>query len=385
MKISRNDLRRMILETLLREQASDVQGTGAGARKTKEKYDAKSDFIKAQIEETIKTTVSKTAGEESFNGVITVGRFRAEVTRANPEALGKAIERDLENNAYLKQLQKSLKVGRAFKITVNKAQNVEPDAKVEEEKPAETKEVPDEYGPMGNEDLYIYRVNKATGCWETKKKESQGAWISLKNNAKATNTLDNKYPEARSNEDKARCNPSASKKGASAQGSRGTNSLTDVVNTAIDGGILSVTTTNQVPALNSETGINVAFNVSELNLLGEDLGLNNLPSQPGYLIIKKQKSGKGGPDNLIVGAAVLQVKENGTDVLYLGPNKETKGSQTLEQIKLNDFEGAESTWGANLIAPGMLQKIVNYLNSNVNESYGKSHATLIRERYWGRY
>ena len=385
MKISRNELRRMILETLLREQDDGgVEGAGAGARKTRYDNEDESNALKSSIEAVVKRIVKDTAGEKSFNGVIRVGKMRTEVTRAEPEELGQKIERALEADKDLKAYKGSLKVGRAFKITVNKEKNVEPNANAEEVKPDETRKVPDEYEPTSDKDPYIYRVNKDTGCWETKQKDSKGAWISLRNNAKATDVLDSKYPGARTAKDKAKCKPSASKKGAPAQGSRGTNSLTKAVNTAIDNSILSVTTTSQVPALSSETGINVAFNVSDLEMLGGTLGLY-LPDQPGYMIIKKQKSGPGGPDNLIVGAAVLQVKENGTDVLYLGPNKETKGNQTYGDIKLRDFEGAESTWGANLIAPDMLQKIVNYLNGNVNESYGKSHATLIRERYWGRY
>ena len=170
MKISKKDLRKIIFETVLREQAGDVQGTAAGARKTKVDAD-KSDILKSNIEKSVKQIVSKVAEKNSFRGMITIGKKRTEVTKAEPQELGKKIERALESDSVLKGYKESLKVSRAFKITVNKAQNSEPTADVDTKGEEEAKKTTDDWKAYEGETDWLYKIEgeSPSQIWVTKK------------------------------------------------------------------------------------------------------------------------------------------------------------------------------------------------------------------------
>jgi hypothetical protein len=394
MKISKNELRKMIFETVLREQEGNVQGAGTGAKKTNTPDKEEAGRLKSNIENKVKQIVSKVAGNDSFSGMITIGKKRTEVTRAEPKELGQKIERALESDKDLKDYKESLKVGRAFKITVNKGKNDAPAAEV-----VDTPEEPESrkaqaYGPISNEDPYIYRVNTETGCWETKKKDGGGNWISLRNNEKATDVLDGHYPKARTDEDKKKCKPNAAKGGskpAAKANDENDTALTVTIknlNNALSGFTLSnvgrlSTESTKYKAFEIKQDIVTISDIIEAISGGRGTYLNMNENQKlAYIFLKLDDK------NQVSSLAICSASSKGLNGMYFNSAGQwTRKLITNEQVKFeNGKKNSALADGSNWI-PDILNAL-DEIKSGTNESkdtYGKSHGTLIRERYWGRY
>ena len=73
------------------------------------------------------------------------------------------------------------------------------------------------------DDIYHYKVDKDTGCWITKKKSST-KWLKIKGNPrikdwkKVMAALDKKFPQARSEDDKQRCDAASPEKRKAGEG-----------------------------------------------------------------------------------------------------------------------------------------------------------------------
>jgi hypothetical protein len=365
MKISKNELRKMIFETVLREQEGDVQGAGAGARKTNTPNKEEAGRLKSDIENKVKQIVSKVAANDSFRGMITIGKMRTAVTRAEPEELGQKIERALEADTNLKDYKEALKAGRAFKITVNKEKNSEPTAAVEDEKKkSEAKpESPDtesekdnknQYEPINRDDPFIYRVNTETGCWETKKKESGNRWLSLRNNQRATDVLDKKYSGARSDDLKNKCKTSASK---STGGKPKPNPPSP--------------SEPPIPSVIKHDGTTYYYNTWEGNL---DRFVNAAPGFKKYI-----------NDNInLKNERCLFNRQNNNILVYDQEGNFYNYSITSNKIEYPAPDATTTPENINYYKK-MFNEILREGKVITNESYGKSHATLMRERYWGRY
>ena len=120
MKISRNELKQLIEETLSEQQSSIASTTPKKTRAPSGGERA----IKLDIEGFVKSVVDDVVGDKSINAMITVGRSAIYVTRVTGDAsdMGKEIKRALKDDPDLSVARKDLKRMRAVKITYDKVE-----------------------------------------------------------------------------------------------------------------------------------------------------------------------------------------------------------------------------------------------------------------------
>ena len=109
----------------------------------------------------------------------------------------------MTQNEWGQYQEASVKVAKEVEKAVSEAEeNVE--AELEGEDEASVRE---EIYTTSETDPWEYKVSEDTGCWLTRKKADAplGAFKSLGNNARATRILDEKFPEARTADQKADC------------------------------------------------------------------------------------------------------------------------------------------------------------------------------------
>lgn len=242
MKISRRDLRKIILESILSEQESR---TGSfGAEKLARRMPDVPDVIRKGIERRVKEIVDNFVGDEAFNAGIHVGRLSIKVRRPDgnvdvkklERALKKGIDDDRDSDEI--SLRRRLRPGRSVIVAYEKEAG-SAKAKVSSEEAVEdstgtsaasatstdasgtSKERARGEGiyELQGDSTYVYRVS-SKGHWETQKKNGGETWISLKGNQAATNKLDRAHPNARSDDMKS-SDKASSRAGSSGNTSRG--------------------------------------------------------------------------------------------------------------------------------------------------------------------
>lgn len=111
-------------------------------------------------------------------------------------------------------------------LTLKYVEESEQQQKTEKQKPTKpTSPTETDYDKIyeSEDDIYHYKVDKDTGCWITKKKSST-KWLKIKGNPKIKDwkkvmaALDKKFPQARSEDDKKRCDAASPEKRKAGEG-----------------------------------------------------------------------------------------------------------------------------------------------------------------------
>jgi hypothetical protein len=216
MKISKRDLKRLISENMF-EADSTVVATGANkSRAGDTPADAAS--VRGDIKDATKRVVDDIIGANAFNATINIGRTMVtlrKVTPADSETRRK-IKQALKDDAGLTAQRKNLKVLRAVKVNYDKEADEEAVLAAEDVKDVEEKQQDPEGIYSYDNDGYEYKVDSQSGCWFARKK-SGGKWFSMRKYPDNMKKLDDKYPDARTADQKAKCSagkgkPSAPKK-----------------------------------------------------------------------------------------------------------------------------------------------------------------------------
>ena len=405
MKISKKDLRKIILENILSEQENR---TGGGA--TRVRSDNR-EVLLTKIEKIVKDAAAD--NNDLVEAIIRVGKdfitFSGVIVKedASEKEVKKAVRDAINQAKGIEDLRRQLRRGRSYKVTINRSGEV---------KAAETEEQTREAAPTGtdggtagdaggdpeiykyggkdgdkNGDGYDYKVDQGTGCWMARKGPS-GSWFSMKRYPENMWNLDQKFPNARTADQKTKCpnRKPGSSGGSSSSGSTKVGKLEKTINELVSGGMLGVTTTSRVGdgALANDDGEQVAFvGNSGFDMVHGELGGGTLEEvNSGYVIIQKEKSGQPGPNNKTLAAAVIYITRDGVKGFYVDENLKKIGSISDDSFTTDNFDSQGSPAGLGIDA-AIIQKILNKLKSfkqkKVTESL--SRGSLLRRRYWGRY
>lgn len=336
MKISKNELRKMIFETVFHREKALNEVSLRKMRKT---------IIDAQEEDRQKEDgdVPISDNPDVDKVIKDLDDFkRAKKGPFNPKNKPRAQEAE-----ELLRFAKEAKAGKK-PVAPPSAETDETEDALKKSEPKKVTADQNQYDPINEDDPYVYQVNKNTGCWETKKKVGGNNWISLGNNQSATDVLDKSYPSARTDADKEKCKSSAAKGGSKPTPARAPS-----------------------PAETPSLGSSILHDNKTYKFSNWD-GLITAAGDT-YPILKSWINDK---ENVR--------KEN---LLY------TNNGQILD---IFDFAGNHYMFNSNgLIKTANDATSVKYYKNLYNEiikkgnvlkeAYGKSHATLMRERYWGRY
>tara|TARA_R110000851_G_scaffold32097_2_gene86348 strand:- start:151 stop:1272 length:1122 start_codon:yes stop_codon:yes gene_type:complete len=216
MKISKRDLKRLILENMF-EADSTVVATGANKSKAGDTA-ADASVVRNDIKAAVKKVVDKIVGPGALNITINIGKTMLTLRKApgiDPDTK-KEIRQALKDDAGLTAQRKNLKVLRAVKVNYDKEADEEAVLAAEDVKDVEQKQQDPEGIYSYDNDGYEYKVDSQSGCWFARKK-SGGKWFSMRKYPDNMKKLDDRYPDARTTEQKAKCSagkgkPSAPKK-----------------------------------------------------------------------------------------------------------------------------------------------------------------------------
>ena len=358
MKISKKDLRRIILENLFQENnrgiilesAVNLNRAWRAASKFKKNPD---DEAREELER------FRERLEDNKNAVPPTGPFRKDKGRA------------LEAQALLDDIIALLDAKSGEAATVDLAPEPSPDASADgtdgdtpsqpsNEKPSGDLKIY-KYGGKRGDDGYDYKVDQDSGCWMARK-GSNGNWFSMKKYPENMWNLDQKFQEARTDEQKKKCQNR--KPGSSGSTSNTTGKLGEIISGLVSGGMLDVATSSRLgPALANDNGEQVAFvGSSGFDMVHEDLGgggtLEGVDS--GYVIVQKEKSGQPGPDNKTLAAAVFYITSRGVKGFYVDENLKKIGTINDESFTTDDYNSKGSTAGLGIDAT-VIQKILNNL------------------------
>lgn len=398
MKISKKDLKRIILENILSEQEVSTQGAGA----TRVRRGSSRRDVLPKIEQIVKKAVE--SNEDLEEAIIKVGKnaitFSGVIVKdgANKEEVKKEIRKAINDAEGIDDLRSKLRTGRSYKVVIKRSGEVQ-GTEVADSDGDQTRsntstggDEPESPTPPGiykyeDDDPYEYRVNQQTGCWEAKK--PGGNWFSMKRYPDNMKNLDDKFPRARSQALRDKCagssRPSSPRSSSSATGKLG-----ETISRMVAGDMLGVTTSSRVGngALANDDGEQVAFvGSSGFDMIYEDLGGGSLDGvDSGYVIVQKEKSGQPGPDNKTLAAAVFYITDSGVKGVFVDQNLRKSGTISDDSFTTADFDSQGSPAGLGIDAT-VIQKILDRLKRFKQGSLSESlsRGSLLRRRYWGRY
>jgi len=393
MKISKKDLRRIILENIISEQENR---TGGGA--TRVRSDDREGLL-TEIEKIVKDAAA--ANKDLVEAIIRVGKdfitFSGVIVKkgASEKEVKKAVRDAINKSEGIEELRRQLRRGRSYKVTINRSGEVQAAETTDQGRAANAPAPEGEPSPADDNDPkiyeygdgYDYKVNQQTGCWMARKRPN-GNWFSMKRYPENMWNLDQKFKNARTDAQKEKC-PNRKPTGSGST-SNTAGKLEETINGLVSRGMLGVTTSTRVGdgALANDDGEQVAFvGSSGFDMVHEDLGGGALEGvDSGYVIIQKEKSGQPGPDNKTLAAAVIYVTSSGVKGFYVDENLKKIGSISDESFTTSNFNSQGSPAGLGIDAT-IIKKILNNLKrfkqSMISESL--SRGSLLRRRYWGRY
>lgn len=404
MKISKKNLRKIILENILSEQENR---TGGGA--TRVRSDDREGLL-TKIEKIVKDAAADT--NDLVEAIIRVGKdfitFSGVIVKegASEKEVKKAVRDAINEAEDIEELRRKLRRGRSYKVTINRSgevQAAETEAQSREASPAGADG--DAAGGAGDDSpgvgtggsgdpkiyeydsVYDYKVNQQTGCWMARKRPN-GSWFSMKRYPENMWNLDQKFQNARTDKQKEKC-PNRKPTGSGSTNNTA-GKLGETISGLVSGDMLGVTTSSRVAngALANDDGEQVAFvGSSGFDMVHEDLGGGALEGvDSGYVIVQKEKSGQPGPDNKTLAAAVIYITSSGVKGFYVDENLKKIGSISDESFTTSDFNSQGSPAGLGIDAT-IIKKILNNLKrfKQIMISESLSRGSLIRRRYWGRY
>ena len=172
MKISKKDLRRIIFESIVQEQATS-KVVAAAPKKTK-KGEGRAENPAKDIAGLVKALIDDAVtGDNSFNAIITIGRGRTRVKKATGSVgdLAKVLKRRIKDSEDIQRARRDLKRLSAVKVIYDKKADEEPEVQAEEVKEeAEVVATPEEQQQQGTakpkrrssgKTAYIQQVIKA--------------------------------------------------------------------------------------------------------------------------------------------------------------------------------------------------------------------------------
>lgn len=378
MKISKKNLRKIILENLFQENnrgiilESAVNLNKAWRAASKFQSDTSDDEARAELER-FRDRLQDNKSEES-------GPFRKSGGRA----------REAQN--LLDDIIALLGANPRAAANIDLGNEPEPDAGGDETTadPGQDIEEPSPDDPKiykYKDDGYEYRVNQQTGCWEAKK--PGGNWFSMKQYPNNMANLDTKYPDARSQELRAKC------AGSSQQASSGTGDeetpLAEVV-LGINGTKIAFQNARGYFGQNTKTAL---YEVNDLSEIG--LARVGFASPKRYFVAYRMNSLQN--PGQVTAAALIALTADGMTAHFFDKNKNLVRNATINDTfgvkeaavssahrQSGDeafFEG-EGGVPVGLVRVGeKLAEIGNQPAQQVAESL--SRGSLLRRRYWGRY
>ena len=437
MFLKRSTLRKIILENLLKEEAT---ATASGAKKSKAASDSETqEAILSDAEAFVEAVVQPlVASFEYFTAKINIGKViinssgvsgrgddGIDVSRADIRDLKKSIKAALKDNADIAALRKKLKIGRRVKVNYEQKGTGEPAATASDEldPDAPSPEPDDSPGPKKNcaavlDELrpslelagdngsgeavpgatvsngfvfkanspYLYYVSTANGCWYALNKNNC-KFFSMKKYPDNMDNLDKKFPDARDAELKNRCAGKTAVPKDQAPPAKPGN--LDISEQAIIY-LMAAGTGNNFDTLGPQLVMQYkrrkdsAFKevISQVKRTSD---FRTLTKAAMAFVIPKSVGGL--LDLSDVDSAGLNTPDafNG----YAKKNGMGKALKlVLNQGAAFDLRGFDEVPNNRELMPELKDALGKYFSApgnTLNESFGKSRGTLLRERYWGRY
>ena len=443
MKISKKDLKRLILENI------SEQSTAAGANKSKEGSDSTTQQAllgdaEAFVEDVVEPLVQNL---EYFTAKINIGRILISLNDVNGRsAEGKDLDKEeikdlksmikaaLKNDSDITALKGMLKVGRRIKVNYKKdekgsklkAQEV-PDPTPGPSPapgPAPSQDPCDDVlikktGPLdlaGNngsgalkmgatvsngfvyqtKSPFLYYVSTANGCWYALNKNTC-KFFSMKKYPDNMKNLDKKFPNARSQDLRDRC----AGKGTTPDPRVDDPRVEPLIPTKPSGNVgageeaiiylMAAGTGNtlrqQGPVLVTlyKRGDAPAYKEVISQVKRTTPSLPSLSTAAMKFVTPKSVGG------LLDLSGVKSSALNTPDAFNAYAKKNGMGAAlklVLNQGAAFDLKGFDETSDNKSLMPDLKDALGKYFSApggTLNESFGKSRGTLLRERYWGRY
>ncbi len=421
MKISRKNLKRLILENILEEQDA-----GTGARKMRGDGSKEEQIAdRKEMVSIVRGIIDDLNLEGTVILQVVLGRRSLRVNRIDVSGdlkkgdvrkrIVKAIKDEInKTGSRLAELRDQLKGGRALKIGYEKEAG---GASSTEDQGIETKqdtgggEAGDGGAPSGGDDIkrgditrddstgYTdrYTLRKDGSIQYTSPKSGKTITVTPDSNEKAYNAIMKAiFPDI------PKVPPKKAK--PAAQKSRQP-TLGELVNNLASGGDIGVTQSARTSPQLSDDSINVAFVVSDVENTANYLFDADLPGGvggAGYLFVRKEKAGQ--PDantNKTIAGALFQLTPEGVMGVILDRNAKVVSKISETGITSDEYEKPAVDADGNLtttvsakafqaVDVSILNRIMGRMKEVASQpmsesSYGKSRGTLMRERYWGRY
>jgi hypothetical protein len=452
MKISKKDLRKIIFENIaIKEQTT--QSTAAGAKRSKEGSDSTTQqsllgdaeaFVEAVVDPIVKNL-------QYFTAKINIGRILISLNNVNGRsAEGKDLDKEeikdlqrmikaaLKNDSDIAALKGMLKVGRRIKVNYkkdgegskSKAQeeivNPTPDPRTQrgagpspDPSPAPSQDPCDDVliektGPLdlaGNngsgvlkpgatvsngfvyqaKSPYLYYVSTANGCWYALNKNTC-KFFSMKKYPDNMKNLDDKFPNARSQDLRDRCAGKGTTPDPRVEplitpktpGNVGAGEAAIIYLMAAGTG----RTLSQLgPTLVTlyKKGDTPAYKEVISQVKRATPSLPSLSTAAMKFVTPKSVGG------LLDLSGVQSAALNTPDAFNAYAKKNGMGTAlklVLSQGAAFDLKGFDEASDNKSLMPDLKDALGKYFSApggTLNESFGKSRGTLLRERYWGRY
>ena len=370
MKISKKNLRKVILENLFQENnrgiilESAVNLNRAWRAASKFKKNPEDGEAREELER------FKDRLEDNKNADPPTGPFRRDKGRAR------------EAQALLDDIIALLDANPQTVDSVALSREIPPNLEADGVTDGGDDDTPPGIYKYEDDDPYEYRVNQQTGCWEAKK--PGGNWFSMKRYPDNMANLDTKFPNARTDEQREKClnrRPIGSGSTSNTAGKLG-----ETISGLVRGGMLGVTTSSRVAdgALANDDGEQVAFvGSSGFDIVHEDLGGGALEGvDSGYVIVQKEKSGQPGPDNKTLAAAVFYITSSGVKGFYVNEDLKKIGTINDGSFTTSNFDPQGSPAGLGIdatVIKKILDNLKRFKQGMISESL--SRGSLIRRRY----
>jgi len=375
MKISKKDLRRIILENIISEQENR---TGGGA--TRVRSDDREGLL-TEIEKIVKDAAA--ANKDLVEAIIRVGKdfitFSGVIVKkgASEKEVKKAVRDAINKSEGIEELRRQLRRGRSYKVTINRSGEVQAAETTDQGRAANAPAPEGEPSPADDNDPkiyeygdgYDYKVNQQTGCWMARKRPN-GNWFSMKRYPENMWNLEKKFPEARTDAQKSKC---PNRKPGSSGGSNVVGS-TEVDKSALDAAFTEAEI-RYIPEEGMPKNVHIyQGKYGDLKDFAEAMNA----TLPNYL--------KNAGDEQ--GFYLYYVAD--TNRVYLVDVAAFRSTGALPQFNLKQGFSVETRTIENReVDPtrdaGGFVKVISQLGSDNNVSESLSRGSLLRRRYWGRY
>ena len=448
MKISKKDLRKIIFENILKEAKTSVTPAGAKRSKAgNSSKDQQALLVNAKefVEAAVKPLVKEL---DFFAAKINIGRrtisFNAVSARKGKTDLSNEdikdikglIKAELKKSNDITSLRGMLKVGRRIKVNYKQTGNSQPENKAtiepDPDAPPKSPKTPAPAPPGGKCDQalgrfsekelvgtdgekakvsngyvsikydkgtspYLYYVSKSTGCWYGLNKKNCKVF-SMKKYPENMDNLDTEFEKARSEDLRARC-----------AGKEKDSQIDPQITTPHSPGKVSIGEKAIIYLM--AAGTNRTFGTLGPQIVKLYKSAKNNPKQAPAAkykqVIASVRESNPNWKNVTFPAMKFVTPKSEGGILDLS-NVNRGGLNTPAAFRayaknngmgaalklvlnsggafdLNGFDNAEDNKELMPILKNALGKYFSAPGGKLNEVFGKSRGTLIRERYWGRY